>query len=76
VPGKRNAKSKRTPKPAGTDPRRQLFEALVPGPCSFCGRTPAEHEGLQFQRGEYRVCADCVSAMHRELKEEVHEDKP
>lgn len=51
-----------------SDATRQLFEALSPGPCSFCGRTPAEHEGLQFQRGDYRVCADCVTRMHRELK--------
>ena len=51
-------------KPAG------LLEAVAPGPCSFCGRTPLEHEGLQFQKGNYRICADCVSRMHRELQSE------
>jgi hypothetical protein len=61
-------KSKRAQKAPKTDTARQFLEALSPGPCSFCGRTPAEHEGLQFQRGEYRVCADCVTRMHRELK--------
>lgn len=66
--GKRE-KSKRAPKAPKVDAARQFFEALSPGPCSFCGRTPAEHEGLQFQRGEYRVCADCVTKMHRELKQ-------
>jgi hypothetical protein len=40
---------------------------MAPGPCSFCGRTPAEHEGLQFQKGEYGICADCVTRMHRDL---------
>ena len=62
-------KTKKTAKAATADAARQLFEALSPGPCSFCGRTPAEHEGLQFQRGEYRVCAECVTRMHRELKQ-------
>jgi hypothetical protein len=46
-----------------------LPEALAPGPCSFCGRTPIEHEGLQFQKGEYRICEDCVTRMHRELEQ-------
>jgi hypothetical protein len=68
--GKRDHKSKRAPKASKGDSARQLFEALSAGPCSFCGRTPAEHEGLQFQRGEYRVCADCVTRMHRELKQD------
>lgn len=62
-------KSKRAKAPKA-DAARQLFEALSAGPCSFCGRTPAEHEGLQFQRGDYRVCADCVTRMHRELKQD------
>ena len=66
----KRGKSKKAQKTPGTDAARQLFEALSPGPCSFCGRTPAEHEGLQFQRGDYRVCADCVTRMHRELKQD------
>jgi hypothetical protein len=44
-----------------------LVGGTAPGPCSFCGRTPAEHEGLQFQKGQYRICADCVTRMHRDL---------
>lgn len=66
----KRGKTRKAPKAAGAAAARQLFEALSPGPCSFCGRTPAEHEGLQFQRGEYRVCADCVTRMHRELKQD------
>ena len=53
-----------------TGVRKNPLEAVAPGPCSFCGRTPLEHEGLQFQKGDYRICADCVTRMHRELKEE------
>ena len=68
----KRGRTKKTQKAPDADAAKQLFEALSPGPCSFCGRTPAEHEGLQFQRGEYRVCADCVTRMHRQLKQ----DKP
>jgi len=60
---------------AGSDdsgpPEPQSIESVpdgtAPGPCSFCGRTPAEHEGLQFQKGQYRICSDCVTRMHRDL---------
>lgn len=55
-------------KKSGTGGSRHPLEAIAPGPCSFCGRTPLEHEGLQFQKGDYRICADCVTKMHRELK--------
>jgi ClpX C4-type zinc finger len=61
VAGKRKSK-----KPSTKD----SLDAIAPGPCSFCGRTPLEHEGLQFQKGDYRICADCVKKMHRELLEE------
>jgi ClpX C4-type zinc finger len=63
---------KRKPKPPAKKPRASdLLAAFEAPPCSFCGRTPLEHEGLQFQKGDYRICADCVSRMHRELKGEV-----
>ena len=60
---KRKARGPSTRKPKA----RELLDAFVSPPCSFCGRTPLEHEGLQFQKGENRICADCVKRLHREL---------
>ena len=60
---KRKARGPSTPKPKA----RELLDAFVSPPCSFCGRTPLEHEGLQFQKGENQICADCVKRLHREL---------
>jgi hypothetical protein len=67
------AGKRKTPKPKAEKPDAgELLDALAAPPCSFCGRTPLEHERLQFQKGKNQICADCVQRLHREL----HEQKP
>jgi len=66
VAGKRKGSGPRAEKPKA----RELLDAFVAPPCSFCGRTPLEHEGLQFQKGENQICADCVKRLHRELQQD------
>jgi hypothetical protein len=68
VAGKR--KKPGPPAGAGKPDARDLLEAFAAPPCSFCGRTPLEHEGLQFQKGKNQICADCVKRLHRELQQD------
>lgn len=65
------AGKRKTPKPKAEKPEaRDLLDAFAAPPCSFCGRTPLEHEGLQFQKGTNQICADCVKRLHRELQQD------